>query len=550
MFISKKHRVKKSNPRYSRKKAKHIRRKSRKKKTKKGKGKGKQRKLQSAGYMLNDDTIGYFKDQLKTHIELYLKDFYIYIENPNYIYDLRPPPLPPLPPTYKGSPPPLPPLPPDAQSHGAKIKLFAILKSLKYKSLYTFLICTYLGNNINKKPYIRFAALIFISFLLELELFIIYAIDGYNYKTDEAQIFTNNVKCKNIWVDKETSKYRIYKMLKDKTPIAILETFCKELDELYLNIMDAFIEKLSIIVGAINDIVRNLIVKTPSIPHNYDSIHDDWITRLMDKYNNINKYYICDLIKQIISTFSINGYNAEGFGFFSFIYLDLPIEKNKYFGACITWSMIELYIMNRLHIKEENINLVLEYENSSPKKLNKLKTELWIYTHKSLFKAEKQEQHLFVSHWSTEFYTSSAKSNKMYTEQYEDELSFGKNEDITILNSDDPTFDPGWLKGMLPDGTVGMLPINHINVDNIDLIRFRYMTFNTEDTKVKVAKKLNFKIDKKNIFRALLYPILDSYKLFFSKCEINSKTIVEIKIYIEDRYQFFEEKLTEELYCI
>ena len=55
-----------------------------------------------------------------------------------------------------------------------------------------------------------------------------------------------------------------------------------------------------------------------------------------------------------------------------------------------------------------------------------------------------------------------ARSKFAYTARSPDELTFERGVELTILSTDDPTLDPGWWKGTLPNGQIGIFPANYV----------------------------------------------------------------------------------------
>jgi len=55
-----------------------------------------------------------------------------------------------------------------------------------------------------------------------------------------------------------------------------------------------------------------------------------------------------------------------------------------------------------------------------------------------------------------------ARSKFAYTARSPDELTFERGVELTILSMDDPTLDPGWWKGTLPNGQIGIFPANYV----------------------------------------------------------------------------------------
>ena len=104
----------------------------------------------------------------------------------------------------------------------------------------------------------------------------------------------------------------------------------------------------------------------------FDHIYVHWKDRLISFIdNNISRAEINKIIGDTLTQFENNKskYIAEGTGFFSFIFLKYvdammsnkpSLYKDKvHNGSCITYSAIEAYILSRLHINGNHINLLL-----------------------------------------------------------------------------------------------------------------------------------------------------------------------------------------------
>ena len=55
------------------------------------------------------------------------------------------------------------------------------------------------------------------------------------------------------------------------------------------------------------------------------------------------------------------------------------------------------------------------------------------------------------------------RSKFSYTARSDDELSFERGAELTILSTADPSLEPGWWKASLQDGQVGVFPANYVN---------------------------------------------------------------------------------------
>jgi len=57
-----------------------------------------------------------------------------------------------------------------------------------------------------------------------------------------------------------------------------------------------------------------------------------------------------------------------------------------------------------------------------------------------------------------------ARSRFAYVARSHDELTFERGVELTILSMEDPSLDPGWYKGRMPNGTVGIFPANYVAI--------------------------------------------------------------------------------------
>jgi hypothetical protein len=220
-----------------------------------------------------------------------------------------------------------------------------------------------------------------------------------------------------------------------------------------------------------------------STPHKFDFIFADWRDKIYtfmliekpdtNKVKLMNTINICitNSLEQISDTEL--RYTAEGTGYFSFIYMlnNLYTDHIK-FGSCITYTLFEMYILAMLHIKGDNIGMVLEskHTNDEPHDPSILH-DIWLSTQQLIntpeinfisFNVPLKIITKSITHWASAF------------------------------NLSDDTFTD---------------PTRH-------LIR----------TVFPVGRRiLTFDVDRKNILRASIYPILDSYRKFISS-NINRDT--------------------------
>ncbi len=298
--------------------------------------------------------------------------------------------------------------------------LFTLFETDDYKKIFQTLIKKFFDNtsyiqqlgshkHYNVYPYhINFGAIMFLSFILELEIFcLLRVIKGYNTVNSlpPKQPQINDESCKSVWDQHDsTDTYPFYRrILSQKSLIQIAEYFTNQLDDLFFDFMKALTislrEKKNLdSIDGTEEILRSICYTTTSYESGFqnkrifDFIYVDWKARLIEKFqfttNEINTI-IMKQLKEIINNES--KYVADGFGFFSMIFLakaDLGTLK-KYYGSCVSSSLFECYIMSRLHIHGKNINLIIESEDG-------LQHAYWIKT-----------QEVFnnrpISHWATQF---------------------------------------------------------------------------------------------------------------------------------------------------
>jgi hypothetical protein len=313
--------------------------------------------------------------------------------------------------------------------------------------------------------HINFGALMFLSFIIELELFTLFhSIIEYNTVSFPEK---NNVA--SLWDDTEiikklmATKTRIYNDNIDLPLIKKLEYFATSIDKLF----DEFMEKLiSIISLAYSKPKNEILMQIVPIEHKkhianiYDYIYIDWKERLIKFIGSDIKSMLNQIIKVCMKDLEIKNleYITDATGFFSYMFLNNPYLKNKFYGSCITYSNIELYIMSRLHINAINLRLLLE---------NERKMSYFFITERVINK--------HVTHWATTF----------------------------------------------PFSTYPLI--------------FRSMFDKTE---------LNFKDNKTEMLKSLLYPIFDNYIAYMYKyTKYNKKQIQQIKkilLFIQKRIETIE----------
>jgi hypothetical protein len=153
---------------------------------------------------------------------------------------------------------------------------------------------------------------------------------------------------------------------------------------------------------------------------NYESIRYNWMNELNslanktlivkngeENNNNLNIYTSIGNIalRETVSGFILDTpYLSEAIGFFSWMFMKNYFDqKAPYYGSCITYSLLELYVGSRLH---ENVKLGLQFEDVNK---NEIKNHpYWKKTEATLDDFLSRKHNLFasqqkygISHWIT-----------------------------------------------------------------------------------------------------------------------------------------------------
>ena len=256
-----------------------------------------------------------------------------------------------------------------------------------YKNIINYLLDTYKMNKSYKQefynkngkkiyestidifPYhINFAALMFLSFITELEIVtLLHSFIGYN--TVEEPLNNNII---SAYYGNTVSNTHIYKNTVNLSITDKLKLFTKTLDDIFNNFMELLVDKIAKMYNKTNaEIVPNIvpIEHYLHIDGMFDFIYVDWKNRLenfltpVKGYGRTTKIYdINGIIKQCIEEIErkYTDYIEDGAGFFSFMFLINPVDPKLYYGCCLTYSMFELYIMSRLHTHGDNMILLVE----------------------------------------------------------------------------------------------------------------------------------------------------------------------------------------------
>ena len=146
----------------------------------------------------------------------------------------------------------------------------------------------------------------------------------------------------------------------------LLNIFSTQLDKIFFDFMHNLVFKYSKFTGeSMYDIYKKFVpvfhkdcghFKTEPPQYIYDFIYVNWKNNLRNPKKGL---YMTQINQILIDTLKVcrgsDKYIAEATGFFSLIFLDYPGKNRDYYGSCITWSLVELYIMSRLHINGSNM---------------------------------------------------------------------------------------------------------------------------------------------------------------------------------------------------
>ncbi len=207
--------------------------------------------------------------------------------------------------------------------------------------------------------HLRFASLMFISYLSELELFMLIH-TSIPCERSETMIVDN---LKPIF-DSDQYVNRSY-TFQTSNIVQLLENFALTIDKMFDIFIDIFVRELCEQQFHYRHIsieeIRDILLVPVQISSEFDtSINITWKESL-----TLNCGYSPEFINSIIETSMktmirkyIN-YMADGTGMFSFMHL-INNDAMKYYGSCITQSFLEMYIMSRLFVKDYEMKLVLQ----------------------------------------------------------------------------------------------------------------------------------------------------------------------------------------------
>ena len=280
--------------------------------------------------------------------------------------------------------------------------------------------------------HIQLCALMTMSFLFELELFLVlHNYVGYNTPTNIKRtlplVFPHRDKDAT-----HNDQQRFYRNNINQSIQNLIATFMRTLDDIFEKFMDDLVTRIA---SKTEQTFSTIYEKIVPINHKYkktkyDFIYVDWKDRIKSLeiiswttpdwvtitdhmgipfYENLEtgqktwykplaknySYLINEAIDESMNNIEAgigNKYIADGLGFFSFLFLQ-PNDDSPYFGSCITSSMVELYFAARLHIHSNNLILNMEKASSE------------ITPHRIWTNIQKNRKISIpiLSHWCTEF---------------------------------------------------------------------------------------------------------------------------------------------------
>jgi len=218
----------------------------------------------------------------------------------------------------------------------------------EHKDFLEDLLKNYMKDDFNNY-HVQFSALIFISFIIELELFmILYSIVPYNTNENKDN---NDMYSNWISIGRVKPIYKLY--LKDDI-IEVFKEFTCALEHKYKIFIEAFTKEINSSRNE-EDIKKfNDIFYKKDYNYDYRHIKRDWMEKLENKLN-ISKSNIIIKLNNILKVkFTSLFYDPTPLGLFDYVFYG----EDK--GSCITFSLLEFYFLSRLHIKYEDLSLELE----------------------------------------------------------------------------------------------------------------------------------------------------------------------------------------------
>lgn len=315
-----------------------------------------------------------------------------------------------------------------------------------------------------RKFHINFGALILLSFLSELEMnYLLYkGIDPINRGpiNEKNPIIINKIQTPNnnnlkvYWSDEainsrpgsvpdeiNNDRKRIYKdtltidFVNNTNIIQTLDDFCAELNRVFNRFCNSLLDNLVVNLNngnlqLNNNYTRfdlNIIFWYRMSPYN---IYENWREELIrdvsrrsrlgiGSYNHTLEIILTQL-KITCENFSYGNpemkYYIDGFGFFSWMYLDQYSFRNDgivHYGNCFTETLIEHFLLYGVHLKKNSINIAGFFQDIEDHHINRNFTKQYRLTDKSLFKKLSQLDarirgdkwnYAGITHWGTKIY--------------------------------------------------------------------------------------------------------------------------------------------------
>jgi len=403
-----------------------------------------------------------------------------------------------------------------------------------------------------RKLHLNFGALILMSFLSELEMnYLLYkGIDPVNKGRlqEKEPIQINKISnpqnnfLKVFWpsqaINTQQSSstlewaYDEKRIYKDTLPIDFetnqniiktIDNFCSELNNVFNTFCNMLLDNL---VKELNKQNYNYTRNDLDIIFWYekspDHIYENWREQLIrdvssrssalgltaDTHNST----VAIILTQLTNTcryFSDGSdemqYYVDGFGFFSWMYLDqysYKDKKIKHFGNCFTQTLIEHFLLYGLHLKTNSINMVGCYQDIINYQYSNTFSTLYRLTNKSIFNKLSQQEgriketiwnYVGITHWATKIYN-----------------------DITILDGVKIVINPSFRTIRLPS----------TNLKDRFLLNTPFSIFD----------------DKWTYLKALLYPNFDSMIMFIehNRNLLKNEISNSIKEYIYKIFNYIE----------
>jgi hypothetical protein len=453
----------------------------------------------------------------------------------------------------------------------------------------------------NLFPYVKnFMGIICLSFLLELELYTLvhYLITPNFFNKDYPNkiilgntipaIFQPYFAINKLGSNDATNPYRIYRKFLSgynsdtkriehpPSIVDIVEEFTKRMDIIFNKFMNLLIQNLSYACNKSESEIKNILVVSEHYNHGkkrdstgenayireegikgsdrvdeFDHIYVKWKDRLMKHMDgNLSRQQINSIIGNTLSSFENNKskYIAEGTGFFSFIFLkyvdpQMSSEPDLYRdkvhnGSCITYSAIEAYILSRLHINGNHINLLLR------NKIGEGGNNYWLYCQESLKDENYSGKTLGFSHWASNIKFKSGGNIRLRASKkdYQDllEVNFVKNRGLFTKLLLYPILDSYkvYLRKMNGPITIEMNGPNGVQQKDIQIgeyvnkiLNFIQARYNFIDQKINRKNRSYTSISMLSVKNSMV-PKLKKKKIIRPKKEsstISTKTIVSTK---------------------